>query len=72
MDVDDENIELVVDILFLLCYWIYEIINDCIGLKCCCYFYYKGCFDCEWIMNCCCFKYDWNCYSCICKEKDYV
>lgn len=71
-DVDDENIKLVVDILLSPCYRTYEINNACIGLKCCCYFYHKGCLDCEWTMNCCCFKHDCKCYSCTCKEKDYV
>lgn len=71
-DIDDKNIELVVDILLSPCYLTYEINNACIGLKCCCYFYHKGCLDCEWTMNCCCFKHDCKCNSCTCKEKDYV
>lgn len=62
-DVDDENIELAVDILLSPCYRTYEIINACIGLKCCCYFYHKGCLDCEWTTNCCCFEHDCKCYA---------
>lgn len=70
-DVDDENIELAVDILLSPCYRTYEIINACIGLKCCCYFYHKGCLDCEWTTNCCCFEHDCKCYSCKCScEED--
>lgn len=69
-DVEDE---LVVDMLLSPCYRTYEIINACIGLKCCCYFYHKGCLDCEWTMNCCCFEHDCKCYLCeVCEEEYHV
>lgn len=68
-DVDDENIELAVGIMLSPCYRTYEIINACIGLKCCCYFYHKGCLDCEWTMNCCCFKHHCKCYNFKCSSE---